>query len=296
MNKEKLESDILQLLYDYSIKEKSIDKKYIKTIIEISKMNMDLEEYIIRYGIKKENYDKYVSATYSIIEKKITIYEKNLKKSIQSKSDNKKYLTELENKFYENVILTQTIFHEIEHANQHRMIDKENTMEAKILNLCMNNFNKIKEINEIVQEALRTKMVTEKEIQQYYDFTSNIKYATYKNYYELAPQERLAEIKSHKKMINILSEIKTEIPQIIKYESICIGKNMLKGYTNEIFSPTIKYITECNRKIGLNMFDWYDENTEKTRKLAEQKYDLETRLKYGLPITKEEYQAIKTLK
>lgn len=62
----------------------------------------------------------------------------------------------------------------------------------------------------------------------------------------------------------------------------------LEGY-NASLSPTITYLRKLGLDRELRDFEWYDENDSRCLKKSQDIYSLETRLQYGLPISKEEY-------
>ena len=276
-----MEKQLLELLFDYSVSDKKIDGDYIEKLIDIYVTTNVLEKYVLKYEIIRSdnNRNKNYLASYNPYDKTIKIYGEEIDRLFNSSKKYEMDFNDLEKCFYQNVIFTQIILHELEHANQRRIMAHENGLEAEILTL---SFIRVKEVNKLISlgyndyQIIKLMLGDIEEVRELYELN-----------YDIAPQERLAEIKSHLLMIDILNGIGGFLPNLILMEEAHVLKNMLKGY-NQYSSPSIRFIKQIGNGNALQLFDWYDNDSEKCLSLLREKYSLYERLKYGLMISKQE--------
>ncbi len=99
--------------------------------------------------------------------------------------------------------------------------------------------------------------------------------------YETDPGERLAEIKAWKYMVNLLKNQRTS-DDLLKARTMLYA-SYIRGYKDNRYyldPPTYEFLL----KTGMFYpFNWLKNRVEK------KDYSFETRITYGLPITKEEY-------
>lgn len=108
----------------------------------------------------------------------------------------------------------------------------------------------------------------------------------------ILPDERLAEIKSHQEIKDILSEISDEVPKLIEFENSCILESKLRGYTfdkGRIISPTIDYLISTGKSFALQKFEWFNKDSRVCLKNVQSLFSLDERLTYGLPIDSSEF-------
>lgn len=256
---------LLSLIYDYSIKKKILDIKSIKKIITLLIDTKKIHEHILKINIINENNKKL--ASYNNYTKNIEINllcVNNMLKNI----DNSIIISdEIEKIFYKNLLILQIILHELEHANQEKIILNEDSQDIEQL---------ILKLSEQIDNNIKIKL------------------------YEICPEERLAEIKSFKDILDIINPIKKqyhELSEIIKLEE---HQRLLRGYHynngNFIESPLISYFSKTNNITMLNNFNWYNKDFNICLSSTILKYKLLDRLKYGLPIEIDEYtESMKTI-
>lgn len=282
-----MDVELLRLIYDYSIKGKLIDKAYLDKFIEIVVRHKELNHYVRKSKIMEtgsETESEFQVATYTPFTKTIIVYE-NAINALLEKVERKEHLfTDIEKVFYKNIVISQTILHELEHANQEKMKEEEDSIESLILRASGVGIKGIDSEFDIF--TLNT---------SYVDYCLNLLKQREKNYrdnYLYAPFERLAEIKSFSEIIEILKNIKEYIPNVLEYENYLLGKNMIRGFNDELFSPTIYYIQ--NNLSDYSFMTWYNENDlETSLAMCKSEYDLSKRLRYGLMIDSYEYTSIK---
>lgn len=190
--------------------------------------------------------------------------------------------------------------HEIEHTNQY----------AKVKSLMDNSFEKkLLKYTEAGNSMVFFKLLMEEIIQSKKIFLSidSIKKRLSKNYaqwmkiynqlYDCILSERLANIYSYSIVKQILS--KNEELELIYY---IISLKLMYTYFDEyklfkqsnekiVLSPTIKLLeTMVNSGYYKKVpFNWYSNDNQECLKNVLSLFDFETRYKYGLPITLEEY-------
>lgn len=281
-----MKEELLDLLYDYSSKGKLADKEYIEKFIAIVKKYKSLGNYLIGpYYLPYSTQNIDTLATYSFSIRKIQIFYKKIEETIKSDKFCDFMIPEKEKVFYKNVKLSQILLHELEHVNQAKIIEENDNLESRILRL-----TGVGKSSEIVAIILKKMGYNDNKIESVLDDKKSI----YHKYYEFAPHERLAEIKSHEQLTSITSEIGDLVPNVNKLEEIYAIKSMLKGYRidNFLISPTVLYLIKQGEIGALKRFEWYGRNDYETLCKSKQLYDLEDRVRLGLPIDQKEYNAI----
>lgn len=280
---------ILRLLFDYSKNYKLVDINYIDKLIEIVVNEEELGDYIkssrIVTSLESDGLldgygSQYTVATYTPFTRKISVYENSVNEMLEKLSQSNYGFSDIENLFYQNLCVTQTLLHEVEHANQAKIKHEDNSLEAEILRL-----SDLSIEPRDISKNINTDYV------DYAIYLSKLREQNYKENYKYAPFERLAEVKSYGELVDILSQIKDYIPNLVEYEKYKMYRSMICGF--DVFSPTIYYIEENAKDVSGNCyFDWYDSsNKELSLEKCKKKYSKYDRLKYGLMIDNDEYNA-----
>lgn len=280
---EKMQLELARLLYDYSLDNKMINKTYIDKLMDIIINGKGLSDYVKKYEISEKNSN--MTAGYVYSSKKITIYAKKIYENILNEMQYTTLLPEDERYLFMNSMMTQIILHELEHANQRKIIDAENNLEADILRLCEFDFHKYEKINKgLISKKTANSYIAEKIV----EYKHNCKAL-----YDYAPHERLAQIKSYQELIDALRLFKDN-SRIIEFEEFYKLGNILNGY-KDTSSPTIDYLNTQGRNEELKSFDWYSDDEDESIKLSQDRYTLRDRMKYGLPIDEKEHQYVKEI-
>lgn len=287
-NLEMMQYRLAKLLYDYSINRKTVDEDYIRRVIDTVINGRELVEYVRKYEIVKtfeiqtnEQKNSNPIATYDGSCIKISL--EGIEFKIKEAQDTYLHLfpSSLEQYQYINSVITQIILHELEHANQKKIIQTSHNMEARILlysyTPSIEENIKIGEIDNFIREN-----------KEYIEYLIQKLQKKIDEFYIYAPQERLAEIRSHQQLIDILNSLERSPNRVIKF--LYVGKidSMFRGYEDGIISPTIHYLRGIGNGDILEFFNWYDPDEAKAVLKSKQNYSLEERLIYGLPITNEE--------
>lgn len=181
------------------------------------------------------------------------------------------------------------VLHELEHANQRKIMDKEETLEGDILRASLS-----KQDKDITIKLIQTGL-TGKQIDLILETQKTMK----SEGGLILPDERLAEIKSHQEIKDILSEISDEVPNLIEFENASILESKLRGYTfdkGRIISPTIDYLISTDKSFALQKFEWFNKDSRTCLKNVQSLFSLDERFTYGLPIDSFEFmESSKTL-
>ena len=282
---ENTQLQLARLLYDYSSNNNMVNKAYIDKLMDIVVNGKNLNDYVSNYEISGENSS--LDAGYIYSSRKITIYAKKIYGIILNEMRYATLLPDDEKYLFINSIITQIILHEIEHANQRRIIEKENNLESDILKLC--EFKELTKIDELESKGL----INDLEAKYYKTIEMSEYMNTYHELYEYAPDERLAQIKSYQELIDSLRFFKDN-SKILELEELYKLGNILNAY-RDTSSPTITYLNTQGRNEELKQFDWYSDSEEEAIKLSQNKFVLRDRIKYGLPIDKKEKQFVKEI-
>ena len=269
--------------------QKTLDIKFIDEILDIAINSKELNDYVKSYEVNISEVNDNV-AEYDGENKKIVIYEKSMCERIIHDLINTTIcydVNDFEKRLFINSFLAQVLLHEVEHANQKRIIENENGLESSILKLCE---LEIRPKSEFIFEKSETGKLLEKLRLAARLFNYRV---IYKELYDYAPHERLAQIKSYQEIIDSLCFIDRHSIVTRKKEIEKLG-TVLNGY-DDTSSPTITYLSNQGREKELKQFDWYSDDKEEAIKLSKEKYNLKDRMKYGLPIDEKEHQLVKEI-
>lgn len=286
-----MELKLLRLIFDYSKNGKLVDKAYLEKLIDLVVNSKDISKYVQNSEIvssgTEETMDGILLAEYRPNRKLIRIYSEAMERMLEDHDRYQELFNGIEQIFYKNVLITQIILHELEHANQRRIIEKEDTLESKVLKTSVTNID-IDLVSTLLNEGF-----TIDQILYYIRREKTLR----EEHYLLLPDERIAEIRSHQEVVRTLEPIKEYTPNLIEFEKANILENMLRGYFyNEgvITSPTLEYASASKRIDKLKSFQWFDENNQECLRKAKKELSLKKRVTYGLPLDVNEFSTLST--
>lgn len=164
------------------------------------------------------------------------------------------------------LLTLEVLRHELEHAKHlQKLYEQKNDIESRILGYSLRNY------------ALNHGLATPK---SFYELDSYFLMEKKQDNYGIDPAERLAEVRGWKFIINLIKNSRTS-------EDLIYARNMLyysymKGYIRNGFyrNPTYDFL------INMGMTDEYK---ELDKLVGESHYSFDTRLTYGLPLTRGEF-------
>lgn len=261
-----MDRNILELVYTYNESNRIIDdeffvrmfyifkngelKDYLNNLIIIDEKNMDDE----KYKVYTEGFaGLFGQAAYDTERNNLVIYSINIKYSKERIIDELKISKNDRVTFY-NLLILQTIFHELEHANQKRNKSEGNDWESEMLRA-------------VSSSGPETTMS-----------------------YEYSLEERLAEIKSYEQVLELMKELGIGNQIIYDFFNDRLQEIYRSGYhfrdengylvsedKGRFVSPTQKYVElrNCDKEKYLSLIEGVS---------------FEERIKYGLPVDLEEYK------
>lgn len=264
------QTELLRILFNYSIKEKIFDKEAINKIYNIILEALYVDEENLK-GILITK-DSNIDALYRHQDKEILL---NIEKIILTLKDEPKKLKldDIQIYFYYNIQILLSIFHEIEHAKQ-LSITSSNGVYPRILFF-----------GKTLGGANLENMSREEKISYVNDL--------YTKTYRYNPCERGAYIESAGKIKKLVNEESYIDKNIINYLNYLQIHNQLVGYTKEnkrLVSPTEIFFRMINQETIWEIMPFYKDNDKVMISDIKRNYVLEERLKYGIPISQMEYK------
>lgn len=173
---------------------------------------------------------------------------------------------------YINLKIIQFILHEIEHAKQEKEL-KSHISNLEIMLLSCAKLNM--ELWGLIKDGRKK----------------------YKDTYIYNPSERMADIKSYSKVLSIVESINANLDvgnilKILKREYVI--KN-LSGYSTDL-CPTEIYLMETELENIWQNLSFYNTNRNIMNEKAKKEYNLKKRMLLGLPIDREEYKMMSSLR
>lgn len=289
-------SELINLLFEYSKKNKYFDQEVIKKIIISVCDSKNLNNYINKVTFEQTidywtiNEKQLIPAAYIFTTKEIVLDELIIKNACEYIS--KEYPWEFnafERKMIGNVLIIMIILHEIEHANQLRNSSiVDDSFENLLLRICKHTDNlflgESKRHQFLFEEGKMVKHF------KYMYINDELK----KKYESSSPIERLANIYSIKELVHNLKPLLEDIPNIRRYLEASLIDVYIKHYEmkSRIPAPTIRYLKDF-QSIGIAP-SYFDENFDKVLTEASTN-SLAKRLILGLNITEDEYLKTKRI-
>lgn len=285
--------DILDVIFDYSLKQKYLDQNAIEKIVKayIKEFNIDIISKVNVYRKFELLFGNYTVGCYA--DDYIDIYYSRIMTSIRSNDfktdfDDEYKLSILEGFLRRNLYILQKICHELEHAIQAQIAFQEPTnLEEKLIKI--ENFyldhigvNKIvfniKDIEEFLSESSEDKVTFLDEIK--YKLACFRENKIYDSNYDISLLERLADLDSLKKIYDMCESIKSEIPNLYILIDKIIHERKLRDYDTSFISPTTEFFINITGERQFYFPDYVD-------------MSLEERLRLGLPVYNKELKEYK---
>ncbi len=257
MNNEKLILNLTQYMLNAFKNKKDIDEIYINDIAKIVIDNLSLANYVEKVEVRQIN-AKSLARYY--IGNKTIVYDLNkIIKSLESiRGLNIGYESRL---LFYYISTIEILLHEIEHANQtKKAINHEQTLEAKILTAsiifgCVS--SNLKQYQLLLDTGL-----TKEQLDLYF----NGKTLIYKNYYNIAPEERLADYYAGLTILKVLNAFKDN-HDLWQYKIHTFLHTLLNGYEISL-NPTSKYLDELGTSKILTKSELKGDNLSLAKRLS----------------------------
>lgn len=283
-----MQKALFHLIYDYSVLGKMDAKEYVENLVRLHVSYNSLKDYIKKIeivpGYSKKCPD--AVALYSSVAKKIYIFRAKALEFEKKTLYKDEAFSFFERCVVKSMPLTQIILHELEHAHQSALMKTGASLEADILRLSRKPYL-MRNLKESIFCRDFFNVLT-----CLSDFSDQRRTNYVENYF-LAPEERLAQVKSHQLLLEALRLEGINSAHLVSYEKECILKSYLSGYPIGLdTSPTLIYLENNGVMPFLEKLKWFDKDPKKCLEKQQRRYSLEKRLKYGLMIDQQEYEEI----
>ena len=286
-----MELKLLKLVYEYSRSKRYVDKHFIEELISIVVDNKDLSTYVRNFEFTdkfQKDWNSITVAGYQPLLNKIVIDFQSVVVMMDNLSKYDCLFDSVELYMYRNLVITQFVLHELEHASQFKLAnDKHNkSIEARfsrafyVLQLAyLYPHDYVKFFEEILKNC---------SLDEYMDRSQII----YGETYEFNPIERLAQVNSYKSILSALEPIKSSIPNLYEYMTASYFQQLLNGYEeswSQGVCPTQVYLYAINQQNIWGSLDFYDQDVNRLKQKAYSNYDLKQRFYFGFPVSYEEF-------
>ena len=286
--------------------EKEIQELIINSIKNGQGFGKDFYNEIINIYIKHKDLKDYLNSTVEIRqtrENHIAQYHPQEKQIVMSTNGINNYLQKIQTNYseafnqdtllkYLSLQITQFLLHELEHVDQEKKIsEKDTSLEGKLLT------ETNMDMDYVLDQAFKNARCAE-DVDRFMESKIDIFREAYKRNYAKVLRERLSQLRSLKRVIKATQSLDLHQNVSTMFNSQLVDEK-LKGYElNGFYStgPTIDYIDGLvqSNLVNPENSEFYDENKVKAFVELSQKYSLEDRIEYGLPINANEYQEIET--
>jgi hypothetical protein len=283
-----MEKELEELVLRYNNMFRYADERFIMEAISIIINKLNIQEYLNDcYVIKDYSVEYNTIAEYLFYSKKIIFY---VKKFNEYAINNIKNSSNIEEKIFTyNILIINVLLHEAEHANQIKQIYEATGWKKDVFFASI--FHKFILYDDAFLNALKNYGIDNRFIENYYLF----KEKNYVEYYDLAPEEKEANIFAAIITNNILSDIpnfqESAIYSLFKLKQI---KYQAMGYNfsnTQVDSSTIRYLKEIKNDYFLPTQTWYKDDIYSSF-IKCQSMPLIDRTTYGLPIHQLEYESL----
>lgn len=286
-----MEKDILELIYNYSINAKLADPNFVDKLVEIIVNHKNLNEYVkdIHFyeGEQLMENNKIQLASYNIVDRFMAFNVATIREYLEIYGRNySSYFSDVEQMFYNNLLISHIILHELEHADQNKKYNSAiHNTENTLIRIAFRGSYLFKDPLVCFKE-LTNMGYTLSQI----DIMLKQRRNLYKEYYNYNPTERLADIKSYNTLAKSLSHLKKQMPNLYEYEYINYMKSLISGYDlDTLQAPTITYVGALGFPNDWSKFHFYDEDPQIMMDQIFDQHSFIERLAFGLPVTYGEY-------
>lgn len=292
-----MKNEILKLIYDSTINNKDQDKNFFYELINKAIILNDVQKEIDTVDLYENNIPIDLAdmgtAGYNVQSKNLFIKLNDINKLVD------KYmqpiyienLNDQEIQLLKYLIGYKAITHELTHAHQRKLLIQQiNNNDIESVLLVQSFYRDAYILNE---EIRNNYAMNGKNYMDFYNFS--LKYTQmYNQNYNLILYERLAETTSYDALIELIEPIKTQYSHLQKLFDELKHTEYITSYiqnmisSNEIFSPTYTFLENINLDFELQKIDIYSTDIETAYLKAQKNHDLDTRVRLGLPVKKDE--------
>ncbi len=275
---EKFLLEINKLVLKYAGNKQLINQNYMNQLVSLFIKEYHLEKYLHSAKLVNDsNVSSEESASYSFMLKRITIQLEHFLKEVSYLSDIFKFSAN-DKVYLIYTYFNKILFHEIAHSYQLLEIKEGNNFDAKILGDTFKKTTYLEYLNFYLPDKIRE--LSPKLTSIYKEYVKRVK--LYYHYYPCVPEERLAEYFANDLSLTLIERLRKSehIDNLEEFYRYVLLRDLLVGYDISL-NPTLFYLEKFGKKIELPSI--YSN-------------PLDVRLKYGLEITKKEYDSLVKIK
>ena len=287
-----MELELLKLIYDYSRNGLIADKHFIDKVVEKVVSKIGLHSFVNKVDFVNELNkidNRYVLAVYNPHLGLISVDYQSLSIYMDDMSGYDDLFLDFEQIMFRNILITQVLLHELEHALQYRQVNDEsdNSIETELSRVSFKMWSLTSDL------GLMNKICDDDELYNQFLVYKKLHETLLAKCYEVDPSERFADISSYKILAFICNEIRNSIPNLSEFIDTTYLESLLRGYKEtykkeecptEIFLKEMKHISVWKK------FDFYSQDSDELLANINDRYDLVRKLHLGLPISHEEYK------
>lgn len=274
--------NIFAMLLEYTKLGRIVDRKFIEHAVNTLKQEKDLEEYVKSlqfkyFGTYEDSFMEYLAGNSN----SIIVIKRGIKgfiKGFKSYDGPNAY----ERLLIINTFILNSILHELRHATEYKKShEHDEDFESTYFRFHFFPFNMLR--NAIAIPNISNAQIDT--IRQKNTFITNLD----QTYGINSLSERLADIYSYTDTLKLVCSLDEDLYETVKFYTIVLTNSYLRSYNHngEISAPTMRYLDDCE-PMDLPL---YDEIRKKANELTATG-SFEDRLRFGLPITSEEYHLV----
>ena len=294
-----MEKELLELVFSYANGKRRLDKNYFEEVINIALKYYPGREF---KGIKwckdfPSGTQNIAVAGYDMTSGYIFCFLNGINEVIDVyKEKYKDVITDYEMSVFVHFQLAYSMLHEFYHFTEKDIEFLEVcSLEKQII-------SNIQVMSDLEIADLLTKGYSNEQIIEMYEKKNDLFLRSYYANYNIAPNERRANINSLSVVSNAILPIKDEYPNVLNHSLAllhlfhCLGYKRDKVYGIDVLkSPMVSFFEGfCKDGVIDHMpFEWYDQNPFVCLDNVKKLYGFEERFKYGLPIDYDEFEVEK---
>lgn len=289
-----MNSKILRLVFDYSKNGNLVDENFIEKLIELVVSEKNLHQYVkdLEFRELQEVEERITVASYNFINFNIFVNPPAIFYFWEHDNRYDWLLSDFELVLYKNLMVTQFVLHELEHANQLKQVmekDNKDELEMKFLNACLQDVA-------YLHDPKIFPLINSGDLR----FTDLLNYVEskrlrQKEFYDQDPTERMAEINSYDVVVSCLEQL-GGVPNLLAVERSGFLEAMLRGYAyqcDRLIAPSSIFLDGVGESALWQSLNFYDKDSTILQANVEKQYSLKKRLTLGLPVRNQEYEFVR---
>lgn len=273
--------NIFDMLLEYTKLGRIVDRQFIEHAVNTLKHEKDVADYAHTLTFKNFSLNKDVVMTYKSGSREVIVKKRGIKSVIKLFNSFDK-ASSFERLLLINTYILKTVIHELNHADEYKeSLGFDKNFESTYFRFRYSSLNELQRLTNTSNPITRNFIATYKKA----DFLFKLD----KIYGQTNLSERLADIKADTDILSLICDLDQDLYETVRYYASSLTNSYIRGFNHngKISAPTMRYLDDC----ALMNLPLYHETREKALELAATG-SFESRLRFGLPITSEEYHLV----